>query len=51
MCFVVLLSWELHRKRNAQLCKVISVRTSEDSHTSGKGRNWGWEERKPGEGL
>lgn len=36
---------------NAQLCKVILVRTCEDSHTSGKGRNWGWKEMKTGEGF
>lgn len=49
-CFVVLLSWELYRRRNAQLCEVIAVRTCEDSCTSGKGRNCSWEERKSGEG-
>lgn len=34
MCFVVLLSWELYRKGNAQHYEVISVRTCEDSCTS-----------------
>lgn len=27
------------------------MRAWEDSHSSGKARNWGWEERNPGEGL
>lgn len=28
-----------------------SVRTCKDSCTSGKGKNWGWQERNPGEGV
>lgn len=27
------------------------MRACEDSHSSGKARNWGWEERNPGEDL
>lgn len=47
MCFVILVSWELNRKKKTQLSQVVSVRT----YTLEKGRNLGLEERKPGEHL